>query len=1032
MSKSISLLKKTTAVTLAALVALTTLFSFSFTADAAKKYVKSVKVAKKSVSIAKGKSKNVKVTVKVSGKTSKKFTVKSSKKSVATAKVKGSKVKITAKNAGSAKITVTTKAKGKKGKKLSAKIKVTVTDGHASSITTYESASTFENPFTVTNGASANLFDLEPFFAEYADQIDADATMFSSDDDSVVSVNSKGIVTGKKASDIPVAVTIMVFHNDGTPQKVTAYVRVADGSEPSTEPETKAPETQPETKAPETQPETKAPETQPVTQAPVSGEVGIASFGATSSKVLTIRLTRSLSDDEKNKLEFTIKKGSSALTLSKEWADGSTVNFTAGSDFEATNYTATISSPSLTIDNSKSSASCSVSKNGVKEVKITTKRVARVNKVKIYFDAIDNYGNKIAGTQASDFNWQLSCADAQVKTSMITVDTTNKDYIVLTNFANDSIGIKADSTILSVQAILKTDATIKSGANDVEVKSLMIKSVNIEGIALTDVTTRVYTEAYDKVYKLAYTAVDQFGDPIDWSMYHPGSPNSAYNNEFNAYSDNTDLVTAPTVTDGELTITVKANKTGKASIYAVVGASEYTPLSIEVLAGAKPETIVFPDASGYSVVAGENKTLKVPVTFVDQYGITMVKGAVSNSVFNSTFTGIIKSDNNLIVGYTSTNEGDFVTFNAKNLSYSTTEKVNVTFSTYKSDGQLASSSFVIKVDPERAPASVKFTNGGIPASLLVGEEAKVTYQIMDNRSDEWQKNTDLSIVVEIKDTTYLSGSYSSIATDGTGSITLKGKMDSTGNTNPATEVKVRLVYKGNTVAENSFSVVVYPNLSSIKMNANPATAKAGQTVTLTLTAYKNSTTKLDGYNRKYTDIVFTQTDANDSSRNSTEFKDVEFVNGVATVQVTAKVAAEKVNFTTKISVAGGSTLNIAAAESVNISAGAVQSYKMTAVNKTIMSKTVTVVMITAVDQFGNTVKDYTASGSSYMTLSDKNGNKLEPNNYFSSSKVDSNGKVILEFTDGVAALQTVSGKPLPGGAVVTITTGSITGSATRS
>ena len=92
-----------------------------------KKAVTKLSVATKSINLVEGKSKNVKVTVKVTNKASKKFTVKSSSSKVATAKVSGSNVKITAKKAGTATITVTTKAKNKRNKKLTAKINVTVT-----------------------------------------------------------------------------------------------------------------------------------------------------------------------------------------------------------------------------------------------------------------------------------------------------------------------------------------------------------------------------------------------------------------------------------------------------------------------------------------------------------------------------------------------------------------------------------------------------------------------------------------------------------------------------------------------------------------------------------------------------------------------------------------------------------------------------------------------------------------------------------------------------------------------------------------
>lgn len=95
-----------------------------------KKYVKSISIAKKAtITIPYNKktlAKNYKVTVKVKGKVSKKFTVKSSKTAVATAKVSGTKVKITAKKAGTTKIKVTTKAKSVKGKKLSKTLTLTV------------------------------------------------------------------------------------------------------------------------------------------------------------------------------------------------------------------------------------------------------------------------------------------------------------------------------------------------------------------------------------------------------------------------------------------------------------------------------------------------------------------------------------------------------------------------------------------------------------------------------------------------------------------------------------------------------------------------------------------------------------------------------------------------------------------------------------------------------------------------------------------------------------------------------------------
>ncbi len=112
--------------------------TFAFTAQAkdARKYVKSISVKKKAaVTIPASKKtveKTFKVTVKVNGKASKKFTAKSGKKSIAEVKVIGKKIKVTAKKAGKVKIKVTTKAKTLKKKKLSKTLTLTVKKAKAS------------------------------------------------------------------------------------------------------------------------------------------------------------------------------------------------------------------------------------------------------------------------------------------------------------------------------------------------------------------------------------------------------------------------------------------------------------------------------------------------------------------------------------------------------------------------------------------------------------------------------------------------------------------------------------------------------------------------------------------------------------------------------------------------------------------------------------------------------------------------------------------------------------------------------------
>ena len=82
-----------------------------------KKYVKSLTVSKKSLSISVGKSKSLSYKVNVKGKASKKITVKASNANVK-ATVSNGKIKLLGKKQGSSKITISTKGKNLRGKKI--------------------------------------------------------------------------------------------------------------------------------------------------------------------------------------------------------------------------------------------------------------------------------------------------------------------------------------------------------------------------------------------------------------------------------------------------------------------------------------------------------------------------------------------------------------------------------------------------------------------------------------------------------------------------------------------------------------------------------------------------------------------------------------------------------------------------------------------------------------------------------------------------------------------------------------------------
>ncbi len=143
MSKISKKLRRTLAIVLAFVMVASIAVPSAPAQAAAKKYVKSLKVSPKKVTLTSGAKKKIKATVKVSGKAKKKVTVKSSNKKVVTVKAKKankkgvSTITLTAKKVTSkksAKITVTTSAKNKKGKKLKKTIKVTVNPKSGNSV----------------------------------------------------------------------------------------------------------------------------------------------------------------------------------------------------------------------------------------------------------------------------------------------------------------------------------------------------------------------------------------------------------------------------------------------------------------------------------------------------------------------------------------------------------------------------------------------------------------------------------------------------------------------------------------------------------------------------------------------------------------------------------------------------------------------------------------------------------------------------------------------------------------------------------
>lgn len=117
---------------------------------ASRKYVKSLSVSRRSLTLRKGQSKTISYKVKVRGKVNKKISVKRSNSNVKVSAKKG-KIKIKAQKSGICNITVFTKGKNQKGKRIKKQIRIKVVSDSGSAGTSSSDNQTFgSNSYTKT------------------------------------------------------------------------------------------------------------------------------------------------------------------------------------------------------------------------------------------------------------------------------------------------------------------------------------------------------------------------------------------------------------------------------------------------------------------------------------------------------------------------------------------------------------------------------------------------------------------------------------------------------------------------------------------------------------------------------------------------------------------------------------------------------------------------------------------------------------------------------------------------------------------
>lgn len=1057
MSKFLHFSKKTLAVVMALTLALSA-FSFGFTAEAVskKKAVKSIKVAKKKVTLTAKKSTSVKVTVKGGKKANKKFTVKSANTKVATAKVSGGKVKITAKNVTkkmTTKITVTTKGKNKRNKRLKATITVTVNPVKKSTPAASKPASqTPQTPQTpalerINVSSSASSISVGGTAQLNVESATSGASIsrleFSSSNDYIATVNSLGIVSGQHGSPAPVTITVRAYDARGNVATATISITVIEtvsatisgidstavlyvgatkqlnpiavGAEPSfsyistNESVATVDSNGVVTAVSEgvanivvTLNGTNATAVCAVT---VRGAaLGILGFGATHASVLTVRFTMPVSEADRGLVNITLKKGNSVLTPVVSWAEnGKVVDLTMDSELEATGYSVSIDSNDVSIDSARSYAVCEVEKLELKKIQITSTRIPKANGAKLYFDALDNYGDPMKNITADKFEWTFASSRASVDMNQLKCDFSKAEYVVLNNLS-ELENLVVDETTFRVMAEWKENPRAINTTAEVSIASLNVQHIEIDSI----VEGTIYENTSDKTYTLKYNATDQYGSPIDWSIF----VNGAYNNPFTATSSNEELVSAPEVFEGKLVIVVNANQHGKATI-SIRGNDLITDyFDIEVREAPKPQRLLFSNED-YALIANDSKDVKIPVSFTDQYGSVMSQGAVTQAIYRREVTASSPMQG-LTIGYETGTEGDFIVLNSNDVDEPGTARIY--FSTYDDNEQRIDSTYTIRVNEARKASTIHMISE-VPKELVNGEEITLQYEVLDNHGDVWTKD---DVIVSLITTNKYYLELERVTLDeGKGVMVIKAIQTSyqQGSSEASLQFELRNEDTEALISLSSeYPIVVYDNVEEIKFNITSSETqyKSGQTINVTLTAYNNKNV-LTTYNQTYTDVLFTElTDT--LVDGGTQYKDVVFVNGVATVQLQV-LRAGTITYNAQIPAKGRTAMSVNSSSSIKVVPSDASYYSVELEDE--------MLVVTCYDLNGNVKTDYVPAAGTYVYLESENAAVKAEGRI---ATVASDGKTNASFENGVLILDQLSF--IPSGTVIRVTTGNITGSYT--
>ncbi|MBR2280428.1 MAG: Ig-like domain-containing protein [Ruminococcus sp.] len=1014
--------------------------------------LKGITLKSSNTSIEEGGKVQLKVSANNAGAKISGVTYSSSDDYVAT--VNGSGV-VTGQHAGGP-VTIKAVAKDSYGNTASASVQIRVTDKAEPGLKELEKIKVTADPTTISVGGTSNLTVVSD-----TDGVDIERVEYRSDNDYIATVNSAGVVSGQHSGIVPIIVT--AYDKSGNSASATVNITVNELIQASIKGvDASAALYIGETKAlkpiaigsnegfifSSDNEKVATVSSEGVITAVSKGTAkitvriagtnasavcvvsvkdsapGIKSFTATHAQTLKLEFTAPINADDRELLNVAVTKGDSKLKTTLRWSDdGTYVEITTDSDLEATTYNVTISSDELSVDINKNKASCTVEPRELKAVKIKSKRIPKANNVKIYFDALDNYGDPIPNVTADKFNWGISSSETAVNVTNIRRDESHIGYLMLTNLASIE-NLNPDKVSLTFKAEWKDSPKTINDTAKVDVVSLNVQSIKLEGF----VQSTIVESSSPQPYTLKYEAKDQYGDDIDWSLYLAG----AYNNEFRAYSSNTTLVSVPQVYEGQLVVYVGANQNGTATISVTGNDLQTSYVDIEVLEAPKPVTIKFDE--DITLIAKDSEEKRLPVTFVDQYGNDMTTGSVTTEKFKECFGEPRVSSNDLVVTYRVIENRSYLVFNAEDVEKP--GNITISYSTYDGDNNLVTSSCTIKVNEPRKPDSMRLITNP-PTEMVIGQEEAFDFEILDNHGSRW---TGGGVIVELETSNrhYISPGIVDVDDTGLGTMSICAENKSEGAVDdlvitfrmydeneydPLSDENVPFYTLGT-----EYHVKIYDNFDEIKTTTDyvkDSEVKSGLPVQVTLELY-NKNNLLTTYNHSYNKVPVNETIVEKNPDNTyttyqvaVQYIDINFVNGKATFTVQTNRSGD-ISFSGFLPAIGKTDVDechfhTSVTEPIKVVANDVVKYETVFLT----DEGDDYIAIFALDKNNNVNENYNPDESTYVKLTSTAGD-LRASDYING--VDAiNGYVPLQFYEGCAFLKL--DKAIPVGVTLTINTG---------